>query len=100
MRTVEIKGFRGLLAFVAIALLVGSMAVAIPVSVVWVTWNAMIGELLHGPMLAFWQAIVLTAILAITYKLLFQPQISLQVKRVKNAPTKLDLKQQDQPNQD
>ncbi len=85
MRTFEIKGFWGFITFTIFGLLALTVAISLPVSVIWVIWNAIIGEIFHGPMIAFWQAGLLTAIFAIILKIMFQPQISFQVKRVKTS---------------
>jgi hypothetical protein len=99
MRTFEIKGFWGFILFGLMSLVALILALTLPISFVWVAWNAFVGELFHGPMIAFWQAAILTAILAIAFKIVFQPQISFQIKRVK-SPDDLDkhlrkLKEQD-----
>lgn len=101
MKTIEIKGFWGFVGFAVMSLLFFVAIMGIPVSVTWVIWNALVGEVFHGPMIAFWQAAILTTIFAVAFKIIFQPQISFQVKRVKN-PEDLDkhlhrLKEQDSP---
>lgn len=89
MRTFEIKGFWGFVLFAVTSLIVISLLVLLPVSFFWVSWNAIVGEVFHGPMISFWQAILLTAIFAVAFKIVFQPQISFQIKRVK-SPDDLD----------
>lgn len=89
MKTFEIKGFWGFIIFTVVSLVVLSLAVTIPISISWVTWNAIIGEVLHGPMIEFWQAAILTAAIAVACQIVFQPQISVNVKRVK-SPDELD----------
>jgi len=89
MKAIEIRGFFGLLLFIAMAIVTVILAITIPSTVTWVTWNAIIGELFRGPMIHFWQAIILTAILGIAVKLIFQPQINFQFKRV-SSPEELE----------
>lgn len=101
MKTFEIKGFWGFVFFAVISLLILTAVVTVPISFVWVSWNAIVGEVFKGPMIAFWQAAILTAILAISFHIVFQPQVSFQVKRVK-TPDDLEkhirkLKEQDYP---
>jgi hypothetical protein len=85
MKAVEIRGFFGMVLFIAMALGTLILAITIPSTVTWVTWNAIIGELFRGPMIHFWQAIILTTIIGIVVKLIFQPQINFQFKRVTSA---------------
>lgn len=85
MRTFEIKGFWGFVLFTIVSLFLISIAVAIPVSVTWVTWNALVGEVMKGPMIEFWQAAILTAAFGVLFKIVFQPKICLNIKRVKSA---------------
>ncbi len=84
MKTFEIKGFWGFVLFAIVAIVAVSLAVAVPITMTWVSWNALVFELFQGPEIAFWQAALLTTIIAVSLKIIFQPQISFQVKRVKS----------------
>lgn len=84
MKTFEIKGFWGFLFFTVVSLVLLAVAIALPISFVWVCWNAVVGEICSGPMIEFWQAAILTAAIGVALYILFQPQISFQVKRVKS----------------
>ena len=88
MKTIEVKGFWGFLFFSLAGLLALAVVVSVPISVVWVSWNAFVGEVFQGPMISFWQASILTAIIAVTCQIVFQPQISFQVKRIKTPDEK------------
>lgn len=97
MKTFEIKGFWGFVVFGLMSLLMLSVAVTLPVSFVWVAWNAFVGEIFHGPMLTFWEAALLTAIIAVSLKIIFQPQISFQIKRIKGPDDVNKFNKQDSP---
>lgn len=84
MKTFEIKGFWGFVFFTIVGITLLLLIISIPVTFVWVGWNAIVGEVFHGPMIEFWQAAILTAAIAVTCKIIFQPQISVQFKRVKS----------------
>src|SRR5689334_22074198 len=89
MKMVEIKGFWGFISFACMGLLMLGVAVVLPVSFIWVAWNAFVGEMFHGPMIAFWQAMILTASIAVSLIIIFQRQVSFQIKRVK-SPEELE----------
>lgn len=101
MRTFEIKGFWGFILFAVMGVAALAVVLGLPISFIWIAWNAIVGDVFHGPLIAFWQAIILTAIFAVAFRIIFQPQISFQFKRVK-SPDELDkhlhpLKEQDSP---
>lgn len=84
MKTYEIKGFWGFLFFTLVSGALLLLVIAIPVSFTWVAWNAIVGEVFHGPMIEFWQAIILTAAIAVAFQILLKPRLFIQVKRVKS----------------
>ncbi len=85
MRTYEIKGFWGFILFTLVSLSLLTVIIVVPVGATWITWNAIVGDVCHGPIIAFWQAALLTASMAIAFKIIFQPQISFQIKKVKSV---------------
>ncbi len=94
MKTFEVKGFWGFLLFSIVSILLVSAVVTLPISFTWVAWNAIVGEAFNGPLIEFWQAIILTAAIGVAFKIIFQPQISIQVKRVKSPDELRNLKNQ------
>jgi hypothetical protein len=85
MKVFEIKGFKGFVLFLLTSVVMLSLMIFLPVSFCWVTWNAVVGEIFHGPMISFWQAILLTAIVGLALYIVFQPEISFQFKRVESS---------------
>lgn len=81
MKLFEIKGFWGLTNFILLAALILALVTLIPISLTLVAWNALIGEVLEGPMIDFWQAAILTAAMALGAHLVFKPHIEFQIKR-------------------
>jgi hypothetical protein len=82
---IEIKGFWGMVVFLGMGLLALALVVTLPVGVIWITWNALVSEVAGGPMIAFWQAAILTVALGVALRIVFQPTLAIQVKRVQNS---------------
>lgn len=81
MKIIELKGFKGLLAFVLLMALSFVIMMGLPSLVVWITWNALVGECLHGPMFSFLQAFLLTAILFVLGQIILQPKWQLELRK-------------------
>jgi len=81
MKTIEVKGFWGILAFVIAMLVTVALLLLVPSLVVWVSWNALVGEMMHGPMFSFIQAVLFTAILFVLNQIVFRPQWNLELRK-------------------
>ncbi len=85
MKTFEVKGFWGFTGFIFMASMAVLVGASVPISVTWITWNALVSDIFSGPTIAFWQAALLTAAFAVAFKIVFQPEIAIHIKRVKSA---------------
>ncbi|MCA9807191.1 MAG: hypothetical protein KC476_04475 [Cyanobacteria bacterium HKST-UBA06] len=81
MKFYEIKGFWGLAHFIVMAALVLSCLTLVPILLTMVTWNAVMGDLLEGPTIGFWQAALLAAALMLGAHMVFKPEIEFKFYR-------------------
>lgn len=95
MHVFHIKGFQGLLLFVLALVAIAVVAFALPAVFMMVLWNATIFEGFHGPEFNFTQGLLLWLITLVSLKLIFNPEIQLQMTNVSD-PSDLppDLDQQ------
>jgi len=89
MQVYEVKGIAGLAKLgLAIAGLVGILFV-LPSLFMMVLWNAVVFEGLNGPLIGFFQSVLLWLMFCVAFKLVFQPEIHLEFKKVTD-PKDLD----------
>ena len=92
MQVYEIKGFTGLLSFILAVLALVVLLVIVPAFVMQVFWNAIVFEGLGGPAMSLLQGGLLWAECLILFKLVANPQISFQFKKVNDTPPDADKK--------
>ena len=86
MKVYEIKGLSGLLAFLGSVLLTLALVLLLPSAFMMVLWNAMIFELFSGPEIGLAQGLLLWLASAIVFKLIFNPQIEFEFKKMDRPP--------------
>lgn len=86
MKVFEIKGIAGLLVFLGSVLLTLALVLIIPAAFMMVLWNAMVFELLGGPEIGLLQGMLLWVATAIVFKLVFNPQIEFEFKKMDHPP--------------
>ena len=79
MKAFQIESFKDLLLLVLFLLISFAISLGVPSLVTWVTWNGVVGDILEGPYIAFWQAIILTAALLLTLYQIIKPEIIFEV---------------------
>src|SRR6187402_193257 len=81
MHVFQIKGLSGLLTLV-LALLSGIfLLLALPSVFMMVLWNALIFEGFRGPEINLYQGMLLWGMMLLSLKLIFQPELKLQLMR-------------------
>ena len=78
----EIEGIQDLIVFCLFIVVSVALIVGLPTAFVWVTWNGVVGDMIHGPYIAFWQALILTLALFVLFYLVAKPEIHLEIKKV------------------
>ncbi len=84
MQIYQIKGFKGLLAFILAVVGVAILSVLLPSFIAQVFWNAIVFEGLGGPEIGLLQGALLWSASLILFKLVANPQISFQFKKMKD----------------
>ncbi len=84
MQLFQIKGFRGLAMFLLSMAALLCVFVLLPASFMMVLWNAVVLEGFHGPSIGMVQGALLWAATLIVLKLVLNPQISFEFKKVSN----------------
>ena len=95
MHVFHIKGFQGLLMFALALIAIAVVVFALPAAFMMTLWNATVFEGLQGPEFNFTQGLILWLMTLIVLKLIFNPEIQLQMTNVSD-PSDLppDLDQQ------
>ena len=84
MKAFKIEGFKDVILFCLFVLFSLSIIIGVPSLITWVAWNGVIGDLLDGPYIAFWQAILLTLAVLLTIYQLMRPEIIFEVHHVED----------------
>lgn len=89
MQIYQIKGFKGALTFALAAIGVAILSVLLPSFLAQVFWNAIVFEGFNGPEIGLIQGALLWCISLILFKLIANPQVSFQFKKM-NDPNDTD----------
>ena len=81
MKAFHIDGIRDLIVFCVFVLIAMSIIIGLPTAFVWVSWNGIVGDIINGPYIALWQAVILTMALFILFYLVARPEIQFDIKR-------------------
>ncbi len=82
MQIYQVKGFKGALAFGLAVVGVAILSVLLPSFLAQVFWNAIVFEGFSGPEIGLLQGALLWAAVLILFKLIANPQISFQFKKM------------------
>lgn len=85
MHVFHIKGFQGMLMLVLALIAIGLAVFALPAAFMMVLWNATVFEGFQGPEFNFTQGLILWLITLVMFKLIFNPEIQLQMTNVSDS---------------
>ncbi len=88
MQVFQIKGLSGLIVFILAMLGLLALFIALPSAFLMVFWNAVVFEGFEGPQIGLFQGMLLWAAVLISLKLVMNPQISFQFKKVSDPNDK------------
>lgn len=89
MQVFEVKGFTGFVKLVAAIVGVLFVFIALPSLFLMVAWNAIVFEGFQGPLIDWYQGVLLWLIMAVAFKVIFNPEIHLEFKKI-DDPKNLD----------
>ena len=88
MQVFQIKGLTGLIVFILAVLGLLALFIALPSAFLMVFWNAVVFEGFEGPQIGLLQGMLLWAAALISLKLVMNPQVSFQFKKVSDPNDK------------
>lgn len=96
MHVFHIKGISGLMSFLVALLMMVVLAFVVPTSFMMVLWNALVFEGMNGPEIGMSQGFVLWMMVLVVFKLVFKPEIQLQLRNVGDMDSLKGAKKPDQ----
>lgn len=88
MQVFQIKGLSGLIVFILAVLGLLALLMLLPSAFLMVFWNAVVFEGFEGPQIGLFQGMLLWVATLILIKLVMNPQISFQFKKVSDPDDK------------
>lgn len=85
MHVFHIRGFSSLVILLLAIVAAVAILVALPASFMMVLWNALVYEGLKGPEINILQGFLLWGAVAVTLKVIFKPEIKIQIQQGSNA---------------
>jgi hypothetical protein len=85
MKAFHIKHWRDAVMVSAFLLLSLSLILGVPTLITWVSWNALVGDVMNGPYIVFWQAVILTLAFYVLLYLVLRPEIHFELTQVDDS---------------